>query len=304
MPTLADIEHEVGTAGDSPWRQRLAVARGSLAIIRLTVQHGSLKEFAMKRVLTIVGLGAFGSLMFLLVDFMTNNGFAKLAPIGATLVLAPLVLRAWVPARTYRETFINCLLVTSIMVAVQVASARIGKNNASIPWYIWLRTGTAATTFAVIVSAVAAAVAWRPTSGTRRWYHERLVQALAGAGVFMVCWVATYAGGPRDTLTTVGVAFVLAAQFAALAVLVSLPLLALVRRHSSQVAARVTLPTLGAALFPLPLLLLPTLQGELGRSLSYLSAHPLEGLRIALPYIIGGGLLGWLVRSDAEPQPD
>ncbi len=80
----------------------------------------------------------------------------------------------------------------------------------------------------------------------------------------MALWVVGYARGPYRVPTTLSVAVFLGFLFAAISIAVYMPVLLGARRVVQAMRARLVLSMLGAALFPLPLLALPLLQGQIG----------------------------------------
>jgi hypothetical protein len=130
---------------------------------------------------------------------------------------------------------------------------------------------------------------------------RRLLQILAGAATFTACyvvmalWVVGYARGPYRVPMTLGVATLLGVLFAAISVAVYMPLLLAVRRGVQAMRARVVLSMLGAALFPLPMLAVPFLQGQLAATCGYLLRNPGTLLWVSAPYVVAGALLGWLL---------
>jgi hypothetical protein len=85
--------------------------------------------------------------------------------------------------------------------------------------------------------------------------------------------------------------------FAAVSSTLYLPALLTVRR---VIRYRVTVAMIGAILFPIPLMGIPFLQGRGPSYARMLFQLPVwEFLAVALPYLLGGVVLGWLL---AKPQ--
>ena len=104
----------------------------------------------------------------------------------------------------------------------------------------------------------------------------------------------------RWTAATVRFAIFLGFFFAAVAVTVHLPVLLAAQRRIGASSTRPSLALLGALLFPVPLLGFQLFQGHLISSWRFFAAHPGTLALVALPYVIAGAVLGWLL---AERRP-
>jgi hypothetical protein len=131
------------------------------------------------------------------------------------------------------------------------------------------------------------------------------VDVVASTAAFAICYsligvVRQRSAGGFAVLDTMSWGVFLAFFFILVSVVIYVPILASSQRllpHRSRASHAV----LGAFLFPVPMLAFPLLQGRLEIFGRHLMRDPLVFVATALPYIVAGALLGWLL---AAPRHD
>jgi hypothetical protein len=303
VPTLADLQYEALGAGGNAWRRWLALARGYCAIVRLLFRHGLIWRSPMRRLITVLVLGGVGSALLVEILSVSSPGPAGFGAFFLMAVLTPVVLRLLNAGSSYRQMFGNCMGVGMMMATVFFGWIALVDHPSRLPWHAYLLAYLFLTCVA-LGSALAAAAAWKPAAGGEAVYRRRMLHVVAGAATFTACysvvglWVG-YARGPYGVPNTMSFAAFLGLFFAAVSVAVYLPVLLGARRLIGGLRARPLLAILGAVLFPIPLLAFPLLQGRLGSTWLFLLHNPGTLLRVSLPYVLAGAVLGWLL---AEPR--
>ncbi len=303
-PTIADLQHEVSLAGRSAWRAALARVRGYGAILRLLVACGIIWRFPMRRLITVLALGCVGSAL-LLVIVSVAYGPAEFGAFFLMAVLAPIALRFLAGGSSYRQMFVNCLGIGLMMGAVHFLWALLAGTPSRLPWYGYLLTVVFAAGCITLGSALAASVGWKPTAGDSPAYRRRMLQIVAASATFVVLYSVVYLswrpGGIFHVLETLSFAAFLGFFFAAVSVAVYVPVFLGVRRVVRTPSARPLLAVLGAAMFPLPLLSFPVLQGRAVPAVLFLLGHSQVVLLMSLPYVLSGALLGWFLAGPSRP---
>ena len=298
-PTIADLQYEVSHAGHATWRVALAHLRGHWAFTRLLFLHGIIWRFPMRRLITVLTLAGVGAALLMEISSMAT-GPEVVSAYGVMAVLTPVALRFLTAGNSYRQMFVNCMGVGMIMGAMHLGSIFLTDTTAGKPWYVYILSISLMTGCIALGSALAATVAWKPTDGNGPDYRRRMLQVLIASGVFVSCYVVAAVwfrngGGSHRIFWTLGWAAYMGFLFAAVSVAVYLPVLLGVGHIVRHQRARPLLALLGAALFPVPLLILPVLQGRFESAWVYLLGHPQVLFQTSLPYVLAGALLGWLL---------
>jgi hypothetical protein len=299
-PTLADLQFEFQRADGHVGRQQLVLLRGYVAIVRLLLWHGLIWRSPMRRLLTVLVLGLLGSALLGEILSLAPGGPAGLSAFFIMAVLTPIVLRILHPGGSYRHSFVSCLSVGLMMSAVLLGWVFA---NAALrtppPWYAYVLSSLFTAGCVAAASALAASVASRPMPEST--VRRRMVRVAVSAIVFAACYAINYLWAailPLPTARILGlfgwVSF-LAFLFAAVSIVVYLPVLLGVQRVVSVPLRRTVLTMLGALLFPVPLLVLPFLQGRLDSTLRFLAGDPGALMFVCLPYVLAGAVLGWLL---------
>lgn len=115
----------------------------------------------------------------------------------------------------------------------------------------------------------------------------------------VTCYFVTgfWLNSSRGVLHILGWSTFLGFFFAAVSIVVYLPLLLSVKR---LIKVRPALALVGAMLFPIPLLVLPWLQGRFGSMWTYWIQNPSIFLWGSLPYVVAGAMLGWLLAGSSR----
>ncbi len=310
VPTIADLQHETLAAGTSVPRRWFAIARGYVAILRLLVRHGLLWRSSMRRLIAVLGLGGAAGAMVLLLDWVADAR-AGLGALFFIVMAASVAFRLLKVGGSYRQAFVNCLGVSLIGATTLFGWIVVLEGLSPRPWRSYALLYLIMTGWSGLASALAATVAWRPARDAEPVYRRRLLQVAKASAAFAACW--TVAGllpvagrGPRpfsiESLTTTALfAAYVAFYFAAIALVVYLPVMAGARRAAPRLGARLPLAAIGAALFPIPLIAVPLLQPDPAFPWVYFQVPSLL-LTWAGPYIAGGAVLGWLV-AERSRQP-
>jgi len=300
-PTIADLQYEVSEAGSDGWRLRLAQLRGYIAVARLVFATSVFWRSPMRRLLTVLSLGWVGAALFyLLIIRHTSGGPSRLTPFLLMAIATPVVLRQMNLASTFRAAFTNCLGVGLIM-GTALYSWVIWDVSASgskpLPWYALVLSYAFLLACIAVGSALAAAAASKaPANANRLQRTLRHVAAGCLAYALFDGVVRLWSGFP--VISALGWAFFLAFYFGCVCLLVHVPILVGARHLMPQ---RVSLTLIGALLCPIPLLAFPALQGRPLTLWTYWLQHPTSLVWGALPYLVGGAVLGWLVATRSTP---
>jgi hypothetical protein len=306
-PTLADLQFEFQRADGHVGRQQLVRLRGCAAIVRLLLWHGLIWRSPMRRVLTVLVLGLLGSALSIEILSLAPGGPAGLSAFFIMAVLTPIALRVLHPASSYRHAFVSCLSVGLMMSAASLgwllpqSAARGG-----LPWYAYVLSFLFLAGCVAAASALAAAAASKPMRESAA--HQRMARVAVGAVVFAACyafnslWAAGLPPPMGRVIALLSWVSFLAFLFAAVSIVVYLPVLLGAQRVVSARLRRPVLTMLGALLFPVPLLALPFLQGKLDSTLRFLAGDPGTLMFVSLPYVLSGAVLGWLLAQSRERE--
>ena len=309
-PTLADLQFESQRADGRAGRRLLALLRGYAAIVRLLLWHGLIWRSPMRRLLTVLVLGGIGSALLIEILSLAPGGPAGLSAFFIMAVLTPIVLRILHPGSSYRHAFVSCLSVGLMMSAVLLGwvfpDAAV---RTTYPWYGYVLSSLFMAGCVAAASALAAAVASRPMPEST--VRQRMVRVAVSAVVFAACyafnilWAAIHPLSMAKFVGLFGWVCFLAFLFAAVSIVVYLPVLLGAQRVVPVPLRRTVLTMLGALLFPVPLLALPFLQGRLDSTLRFLAGDPGALMFVCLPYVLAGAVLGWLLAQGRvrEAQP-
>jgi hypothetical protein len=304
-PTIADLQYEVSHAGHCAWRVVLAHLRGHCAFMRLLFVHGIIWRFPMRRLITVLVLAGVGSALLMEIVSVAS-GPEVMSAYFLMAVLTPIALRFLTAGNSFPEMFVNCMGVGMMMGTVHLGSVFLSGAPFPRPWYAFILSVSVMTGCIALGSALAASVASKPTTGSRPAYRRSMLQIVAASATFVACysvialWFA-YARGSYRVFDTLSWATFLGFFFAAVSVAVYLPVLLGVGRVIRNQRARLLLAVFGAALFPVPLLSFPLLQGRFGSTWLFLLGHPQTLLLTSLPYVLAGALLGWLLAEHSRP---
>ncbi len=252
----------------------------------------------MRSLLVVFVLGTVGAASAIITAKSTTFGPA---PIGAILVVAAVsvaILRFMRLGLTYRQAFLNCMGIGLLMMVLLSGWLDFVEVSDRLPWYLYALSWGFMIVCVGFFGAMAAAVVWTPPAGRRSILRTRCIQILSGCTVFSVANILVAplsSGGAHLGWALTGTAFF----FFFLAVvswIVYLPLLLTVRL---VIRARLPVAVIGAVLFPIPMLGVSYLQGRGPAYAKMLSELPVSRfLAIALPFVLGGAALGWLLATD------
>lgn len=298
-PTIADLQHEVARAGRDVWRARSARLHGYSAVARLLFTSSLFWRTPMRRMITVVSLGWVGAALFYLVMTRSTPDIGPLTPFFVMAVLTPLVLRQMNLASSFRAAFVNCLGV-GVLMGTALYSLVIWKASASWsrpqPWYAFVLSYAFLLACIAVGSGVAAAVASRVATGTTPVQHT-FRHVAAGCMAYAVCDALLRLSFGASGAMALGWASFLGFYFACVSLLVYVPVLLGARR---LVPHGVMLALIGALLCPVPVLAFPALQGRFHTVWAYWLATPSSLMWSALPYLVGGAVLGWLLAAPSR----
>ena len=228
VPTLADMQHEVLAAITQPLQRASALVPGYGSILRLLVLDGLIWRFLMRRLITVLLLGALGSALLFAVARVAR-GPELIAAFLLMAVLTPIVLRLRQRPGSSLEAFITCasiglIMGTTLWIWTLIDSGNLGR----LPWYACVLTSAGLTGCVGFGSALAAAAAWHPAEGSI--VRRRMLQVLGAAATFVVCYLTVYASGSRNALNPAGWAAFLGFFFAAVSTATYLPVLLSIRK--------------------------------------------------------------------------
>jgi hypothetical protein len=336
-PTIADLQHEASEAGGNRRRLALACLRGYAAVARVVFTNSLLWRSPMRRLSTVFVLAWLGAALFYLPVAAHSNGPARLTPFLFMAIVTPVVLGRMKLAASFRQAFLSCLAVGMVMATglFVLEVSRASASGASAPsWFSFVLTYIFLVGCVAMGSAIAAAAAISvPTndgvqSSLRRVGACCIVYATLDGGVRL------WSGAP--VAHAVGWASFLTLYFGCVALLVYLPVLLGARRFLQRPPAvastvRLNAPTvrlkattvrlkadttktqafvrtrrsgigalLGGLLFPVPLLAFPLLQGRFDSAWTVWSRTPSALAWSAVPYLVAGALLGWLLAEHTD----
>lgn len=186
------------------------------------------------------------------------------------------------------------------MYSLEVWKASAGWSRPQ-PWYAFVLSYAFLLACIAVGSGVVAAVASRVATGTTPVQHT-FRHVAAGCMAYAVCDALLRLSFGASGAMALGWASFLGFYFACVGLVVYVPVLLGARR---LVPHRVMLALIGALLCPVPVLAFPALQGRFHTVWAYWLATPSSLMWSALPYLVGGAVLGWLLsaRSRQAVQP-
>ena len=299
-PTIADLQHEVAQAGRDVSRARSAKLRGYSAVARLLFTNSFLWRTPMRRMFTVVILGWVGAALFYLLMFRYASGrFSLMTPFLLMAMATPIVLRQMNLATTFRAAFVNCLGV-GVLMGTALYSLVIWKASATWsrpqPWYAFVVTYAFLMACIAVGSALAAAASVRPPVNANG-FQRTLRHVATGCIAYALCDAALRLSSGFDVASALGWAFLLGFYFACVSLVVYVPVLLGARRLVPQT---VMLAFVGALLCPVPVLAFAALQGRFQSSWTHWLQTPSSLAWSALPYLVGGAVLGWLLAAQSR----
>ncbi len=297
-PTVADLQYEVFEAGSHHGRRLVALCRGYFAVVCL-VGYCLIRRLSMRRLLSVLLLGSAGGALAITIDLSTRIGPAPMIAFLATAVTSVAVLLFMRLNLSYTQAFFNCMSIGLIMVLTFFGWAIIRNDTTHLPWYGYPLVLSFLTACVGLGSALAAAVIWNPPVETQPIFRVRCIQILTGCTVFAGAdiLIVLLRGESTNLFSALSWAAFSILFFAAVSSILYLPALLAVRR---VIRYRLPIALTGAILFPIPLMGIPFLQGRgLSYAKTFLQLPVWEFLAVALPYLLGGIVLGWLL---AKPQ--
>jgi hypothetical protein len=293
-PTIADLQYEVACSGHDAWRSAAARLRGYAAVARLVMVNSVVWRSPMRRLFSVVTLGLIGAVLFYLPLPAGSTGPARLIPFLLMALATPLVLRQLNLATSFRQTFNTCFAAGAIMggsfLALELGRASLSRTR-PLPWPV-LAFGVCFLTLCVAGgSALVAAVAVSGRSGS---IHRVFRRIAAGASIYALFDVALRLYSGANVERAVGWAFFLALYFGCFSLAIHVPILTGIRR---LVVNPLASTLVGALLCPLPLMLFPILQGRFAASWDSWLLNPSSFVFGAIPFLVGGAVLGWLTAA-------
>jgi hypothetical protein len=294
-PTIADLQHELRESRGGSWRRGLIYLRGVVAIARL-LNRCSAWSLNVGRIAAVVLLGLGGAASLAWAQWAEGAGPMGLVPFLGVAVIAANILRIFQLGRSYREMFVNCI---GISVLMSVGLWRDYGRLTEVP--LWV-AGRAVLTFVLclgLASAMVAAVAWKPRSGTSN-FHRGMLALATGLCVFAVANLGIRVLGLMSlttALATVSRSAFMAFLFALVASVSLLPALVLARRILSS---RWALALVAAILSPLLITILDGFgSGWSWRLVSMLFSGDdvARAMAIFAPFILASAAVGWMMGS-------
>jgi hypothetical protein len=202
----------------------------------------------------------------------------------------------------YKQAFLNCMGVGILMTFSFFGWIVLTNKSGHPPWYAYVLILSFLIACVSLGSALAAAVVWRPPVETQPGYRLRCLQILTGCAVFAgadFLMVLLRSGGANLLYELSWAAFSIL-FFVAVTSTLYLPVLLAAHRIIQR---RLPVAMIGAVLFPVPLMGIPFLQGRGALYASILLQLPVwEFVAMALPYLLGGVVLGWLLSEHQHEQ--
>jgi hypothetical protein len=300
-PTVADLQYEVTEAGSHPGRRALALYRGYVSGMYL-VGYCLIRRLSMRSLLAVFLLGSAGGALAITIASSTRIGPASMIAFLATAVTSVAVLRFMRLGPSYKQAFLNCMGIGLIMTFAFFGWIIVMTPGAHPPWYAYALILGFLTACVGLGSALAAAVVWNPRIDTQPIFRLRCIQILTGCTVFAGAdiLIVLLRGGHAHLLSELSWAAFSVLFFTAVSSILYLPALLAARR---VIHYRLPVAMIGALLFPIPLMGIPFLQGR-GRSYARMlfQLPGWEILAVALPYLLGGVVLGWLLAKRQREQ--
>jgi hypothetical protein len=296
-PTVADLQYEVRQAGGNQWRRGLARIRGYSALGRVVAVHCTRGRSPMRRLLAILLFGSAGAASLVAAQSATTIGPVQVSPYFVAAIAVPIVFRVLELGRNYRQMFVNCVAVGIIMAMTQYGWLMLVYPRPSIPVYVHLLTVPLLLGCVAFVSAIAAAVAWKPPTADEPAFRRILICLAAGCAAFVITYSGIGLWFAKDATRLASVlswAAFLGFFFAAVSGGVHLPILLGARQ---RLTGRASLALVGAMLFPVPMLGFAFLQGRLASTWAYWLREPTALIANILPFAVAGAVLGWVIAA-------
>jgi hypothetical protein len=305
-PTIADLQHEVQLAEGSWWRPGLAYLRTSAALFRLLTSHGLIWRSPMRGVLAVVGLAVVGAVS-LVAAFATHWPYRDsgvYVVFLAMAILSPLVIRSADNDGSYLQMFARCSVIGLTMGTSLFAWISLMEATSRLPWYGYLWRYMSLSACILLVSGLASAAAWKPAGRGDSVWRRRLLVVLQGTLTFALCEVVLafgvrlIRGSSQSGIDIARILFgitTVSLFFAVVAFVIYLPTLSAVRRVVPKWNQQRPLTLIGATLFPIPFFAWAYLTGRFAQTASYYLSHPASAVLAAIPYVLAGAILGWLL---------
>jgi hypothetical protein len=299
-PAIADLQYEVAEAGSQPRRRSLALCRGYMAVMYL-VGYCLVRRLSMRRFLTVFLLGSTGGALAITRP-SSMRGDPAMIVFLATAIMSVAVLRFMRLGPSYKQAFLNCMGVGIIMAFAFFGWTIVMTPSAHLPWYAYVLILSFLIACVSLGSALAAAVVWNPPIETQPIFRLRCIQILTGCTVFAgadILSVMLRHGGANLFRELSWAAFEIL-FFVAVSSIIYLPVLLAARRI---IQYRLPIAMIGAIMFPIPLMGIPFLQGRGPWYARILLQLPVwEFIAMALPYLLCGVVLGWLLGKRHHEQ--
>jgi hypothetical protein len=299
-PTIADMQYEVAEAGSHPGRRSLAMCRGYIAVMYL-VGYCLARRLSMRRLFVVFLLGSAGGALAITHPSSMRGDPAMIAFL-ATAIISVIVLRFMRLGPNYKQAFLNCIGVGIIMCFSFFGWTIAMTPRVHIPWYAYVLILSFLTACICLGSALAAAVVWTPPVETQPIFRLRCIQILTGCTVFAGAdiLIVLFRSGGANLFHALSWAAFSILFFVAVTSILYLPIILAARRI---IQYRLPVAMIGAILFPIPLMGIEFLQGRGPWYARILLQLPVwDFMVVALPYLLGGVVLGWLLGKRHHKQ--
>ena len=318
-PTLADLQHEVESAGPSWPRRSLAYLRGCAGLSRVLVTQLVIGRLLMRRWVTVLALGIVGAALLVGlympgVRLRLLPGIAAwIAPFLLPAIVIPVVLRRLGLGKNFRQMFVNCAAVGTTMMGaffLWVLFVVAPHPRLSYPSTLGLVFVLGCIVF---LSALTATLSAERTGGGEsrpRTAFRNLIWSAVAFGisyaVFQLRLVVYNAArfsveqSAGFAIQIVCTAVFLAFFFAAVEGVVYYPVMLTLRRLSTN---RLLLAIVGGVLFPIPWEVYALVRQDPHLHMLPMLMNPLAAIvPLFLPLVIGGAVFGWTLASRREDQ--
>jgi hypothetical protein len=296
-PTVADLQHEVALAGASLSRRLLAIGRGYASLGRLLLGYGLRWNGVLRRWAVVLGLSVFGGFLMNASRQQHLDGRIVSSAFLLPMFLTPVVLRLSGAADSSRR------LMTAA-VAAGMLMWIFTEHSISSPGVGLARTTVRLSALLVMVSAFASigvAMVHEPRT-LKAAVLRRGVLAMAGGALtttitFIIAVVLPRGEFPVQFVAAMAPFYV--ALFAALLLPAGAIVAAAAWRGVRQPAA---LAAIGALSFPLGVLASTLVDGSPSEIWAHLLTEPTMVFWRALPFVLGGLVLGWAQGQEQVPK--
>jgi len=269
----------------------------------------------MGHLLRVAGLGLVATAAMLLIGatFPVGHTAAAYVPMLGVVVLTCIGLRVFHPAASIRQTAIGCFGIGMMMLAARIVWFVSNQPVLSQQPLRLVRFVAVEWSVAALGSALAAFAVWKPSGAisggavarVRGWSLALLCSGVA----FAVAYVGVslrFAPNLSELAASAGLSvFVFFHRYVWIALAVYLPVMLVGQRFLRH---RAWMVAAGVVLFPVPMVVMAPLSFQtlpLSVLWRMFHQHPGSALLMALPYIVGGALLGWMLGKGnaAAPPP-